>query len=164
MKYLAVLCLALLSCVGAGAHDPDPSGVVATVDRAHPVAWLAGRWVGEGFGGDVEESWLPSAGGAMLGTFRLVVDGAPAFYELMTIENRDEGPVMLLKHFDPDLSSWEERDESRVWPGEVLGDGRIRFGPVEYTRTGNDVLAVRVEVSSGEESEVHTLSFRRVRG
>ncbi|RYY34034.1 MAG: hypothetical protein EOP59_16885, partial [Sphingomonadales bacterium] len=46
-------------------------------------AWLAGRWVGEGLGGQVEESWSPAMGGQMAGHFTLVQDGKPVFYELM---------------------------------------------------------------------------------
>jgi len=116
-----------------------------------------------GFDGEVEETWLPSAGGAMLGTFRLIAKERVSFYELMTIEDRLDGPVMLLKHFDPDLSSWEEKHETNVWPGEPVEDGFARFGPVEYERTGEDSLTTRVEVENGGEITRHELTFRRAR-
>ena len=50
------------------------------------VAWLAGNWKGEGFGGIVEECWTPSLGGTMMGMFRLVNDGVIKFYELMVLD------------------------------------------------------------------------------
>ena len=51
-------------------------GEKPAVARLAELAWLAGHWRGEGLSGTTEELWLPAEGGAMLGTFRLVVGGA----------------------------------------------------------------------------------------
>ena len=72
------------------------------------LSWLVGRWVGKGFGGVCEEVWQPSSGGSMIGTFSLVVDGKAQFYELMTITMESGKPTMKLKHFNADLTGWEE--------------------------------------------------------
>lgn len=51
--------------------------------RIGDVAWMAGRWIGEGLGGTLEETWAPPVAGMMVGHFQLVKAGRPAFYELM---------------------------------------------------------------------------------
>ena len=102
-------------------------------------AWLVGHWRGEALGGVAEDVWAPPAGGAMVGLFRLVKDDGVAFYEIVTISEPDL--ALRLKHFHPDLTGWEERDEVVTFPlvgvrlGEavfegltyrVLEDGRLR--------------------------------------
>jgi len=154
MKQLTALALSLVAYLGLPATTERPIS-------DHPLAWMAGHWSGQGLGGTVDESWMPSAGGAMLGTFRLIQDGEVKFYELMTIENRPSGLVMSLKHFDPDLTSWEAKDEARVWPGEMLEDGVMRFGPVEYQRNKENGMVVRVEVTKGTETSQQVLTYTR---
>jgi len=75
------------------------------------VAWIAGHWQGEAFGGTIEESWTPPLGNSMMGIFKLVNDGKTNFYEIIIISEEDETLVMKLKHFHSDLRGWEEKDE-----------------------------------------------------
>jgi hypothetical protein len=63
-------------------------------------AWIAGTWTGTGLGGISEEMWMPAAGGAMLGSFRVLKDGAVAFYELLTLLERDNTVVTLQRRPD----------------------------------------------------------------
>jgi len=49
----------------------------------------------------------------MLGMYRLVKDGKPVFYELVTISEEKGSLVIRLKHFNPDLTGWEEKDKSQ---------------------------------------------------
>ena len=79
------------------------------VDR--DAAWLAGRWVGEGLGGKVEETWAPAAGGQMVGHFQLVKAGKPVFYEIMLLDAGRAGSARV-KHFNPDFTAWEDK---AVW-------------------------------------------------
>lgn len=71
-------------------------------------AWLAGTWVGAGFGGTIEETWsVPDEHGVMIGMFRhLDENGVATFFEFWSL---DAGG-MNLKHFNPDMSGWEEKD------------------------------------------------------
>ena len=73
--------------LGAGR---SPAATLAAMD------WLVGRWVGNALGGEVEEVWSAPAGGAMMGMYRLVKDGAPVFYELLTIVEDNGSLVMRL--------------------------------------------------------------------
>ena len=48
-----------------------------------------------------------------------------------------------------------------LWPGEVLGEHHVRFGPVEYERTGKHELTVWVELGEGDDAQSSELSFKR---
>ncbi|HVL67443.1 MAG TPA: DUF6265 family protein [Vicinamibacterales bacterium] len=87
-----------------------PEGAPRPPARIADVAWLAGRWVGEGLGGRVEEVWSEPDGGAMVGYFRLVKENTPVFYEIMTLLEVDGGVEMRLKHVNPDMTGWEEKN------------------------------------------------------
>lgn len=75
--------------------------------------WLVGQWSGEGIGGaPAMESWLPPSGGTMIGTFvQETPDGAIMFSEHMYIMPVGDSLALKLKHFDADLTGWEEKDD-----------------------------------------------------
>lgn len=75
--------------------------------------WLVGSWAGPGVGGALAlETWTAPVGGTMVGTFiQQDADGAIAFTELMYIRPVGESLELALKHFGPDLTGWEEKDE-----------------------------------------------------
>ena len=164
--------LAGLVLVGStsGAESPKTAHTVAlTPGAASPparlaaVEWLAGYWVGEGLGGSVEELWSPPRAGAMMGAFRLVRGDAIAFYELMTLVEEDGSLVLRLKHFNPDLTGWEEQEETVDFP-LVAADGEwIRFDGLSIQRTGADTMTVYVAISSeGSAPREAEFSYRRV--
>ena len=99
--------------------------------------WMVGRWEGEGFGGIVEESWNPALGGTMIGSFRLVKDGAPDFYELLVIMPEGESLVYKVKHFTPELNGWEEKDESVSFPLVRLMQDTAFFAGLTIIRDGD---------------------------
>ncbi len=74
------------------------------------VSLLIGHWKGEFLGAMAEELWLPPAGGSMLGVFRLYEENKPMSYELMTLVEEEGSVSLKLKHFNPDLKGWEEKD------------------------------------------------------
>jgi hypothetical protein len=49
------------------------------------VAWIAGHWRGEAFGGVVEEIWTAPLRGSMMAAFKLVVNDQVKFYEIETM-------------------------------------------------------------------------------
>ena len=75
------------------------------------IAWLAGRWVGEGLGGTSEEMWTAPMAGHMLGTFRLMKNEALDFSEFFMMVEENDSIVLKLKHFGPDLNGWEAKDK-----------------------------------------------------
>lgn len=99
------------------------------------LAWLSGRWMGEGFGGALEENWNPPLGGAMVATFRMVEDEQPQFYEICVIEPEGNTLVYKVKHFNPGLKGWEEKDRAVAFPAGQAGTQRCLFpGPHDGAR------------------------------
>ena len=47
-----------------------------------------------------------------MGMFRWIKEDRVSFYELMVIEQAEEGVMMRIKHFSPGLKGWEEKDRA----------------------------------------------------
>lgn len=130
----------------------------ATVDD---MAWLAGHWCGEGLGGRVEEMWSAPDAGAMMGMFRLVRDDKPVFYEFLTIRETDRGLAMQLKHVNPDMSTWEEREKFTEFL-YVGADGPfVRFEGLTYDRSRKDRLTVYLAIGAKDGAREETFRIRR---
>lgn len=112
--------------------------------------WLTGTWQGQGLGGFSEEIYSEPRAGSMLGMYRLIVDDRPVFYELITIEQRDQTVVMKLKHFQPDLVGWEEKDQSVSFPFIAREGNRYYFQGLTLERQGDDELRIFVALAQKE--------------
>ena len=75
--------------------------------------WLVGQWSGTGIGGaPAMESWLPPTGPTMVGTFlQTGEDGGIMFTEILYLMEEEGSLVLRLKHFNADLTGWEEKDD-----------------------------------------------------
>lgn len=91
------------------------------------IAWLAGSWKGEAFGGITEEIWSPPLGNSMMCVFKLVANGTISFYEIVTIVEENETLILRLKHFNADLTGWEERNEVKEFKLVKVEEERIYF-------------------------------------
>ncbi|MEO0698877.1 MAG: DUF6265 family protein [Pseudomonadota bacterium] len=109
--------------VSATAQEPERETRIGEKGFESPPAtlaqmdWLVGQWEGEGIrGAPAMESWLKPVGGTMVGTFiQTNADGSIMFTELMYIRPVEiaggESLEIAIKHFNPDLTGWEEKDE-----------------------------------------------------
>lgn len=91
-------------------QDSDPVGGAASdaIDLEE-LAWIAGHWGGDAFGGQIEEAWFSPAGRSMSGSFRLVRDGLAVMYELLLLEQDDDGEIYYrFKHVSRGWVPWEE--------------------------------------------------------
>ncbi|MCA9106963.1 MAG: hypothetical protein KDA83_16195 [Planctomycetales bacterium] len=127
-----LLCASQLATIGLGRADEPQSLTEHTLSLGEnepgqgsleAMSWLEGHWVGSGLGGEVEEVWSSPRDGQMMGMFRFLRDGKVAFYELLTLSERDGGIELRVKHFGPDLVGWEEKDDSVQfrWIGQAEG-------------------------------------------
>ena len=137
-------------CLGIGGAGPT---VAAKAPKAlTDLAWIAGDWVGDQGGAWIQEMWSQPEGDTMMGMFRLVQDGQLVFTEFMSIEQADGDPVLRIKHFDPGLLGWEEKQESMIFelkeltPGKVVFETEMEGHPeyLTYERNG-DTLVVTLE-------------------
>ena len=137
-------------------------------DPSHPpaasiedMAWLAGSWHGEGLGGTVEEVWSRPSAGAMMGMFKHIQEGEPTFYELELIVEEKESLVLKLKHFNADLTGWEDKQEFVSFPLVRMAEDASYFDGLTYRRLENDTLEVYVVIGDGDEVREEGFVFHR---
>lgn len=129
----------------------------------HEVEWLAGRWLGEGLGAVAEEAWLPPAGGAMAGVFRLVRDGEVELYEVVTLEEEGRSLTLRLKHFGRDLVGWEGKDEVVTFSLLKRDAETLWFDGLTIRRLEDDRMRIWVALAGeGEMPREALFEYRRV--
>ena len=124
-------------------------------------SWLAGRWVGTGFGGAVEENWSPAAGGQMVGHFQLVQNGRPSFYEIMLLDQAAGGLRMRVKHFNADFTAWEDKGGWHSFEPVSAEPGLLKFKGLTLAGGGNELtITVTLRAKDGTVTE-HPIRLRR---
>lgn len=122
------------------AASPAAAGSPGAGQVQAGLAWLEGRWCGEDAGQRIDESWLPQAGGMLLGMSRTLRDGKVVSFEFMRIV------------VDGDAASFHVQPNGApptVFAMEARGEGWIRFANqahdfpnrVEYRRNGDRLSA-----------------------
>ncbi len=149
----------VFSVLGEARAQSTPPAAEARIEEA---AWLAGRWVGTGFGGEMEETWAPPIGGQMVGHFRYWRDGEPQFYEFMMLDVVEGGVRMRVKHFNPDMVGWEEKDGWHTFEPVSVGPEALLFNGLEIRREGADRVVMTIRLRRGDVVEEGMLRFQRV--
>ena len=125
------------------------------------ISWLQGHWTGKALGGETEEMWMPPKGGVMLGMYRLIKDGKPVFYELLTFAEERGSLVLSLKHFEPNLTSWEEKAESRRFALVGKEPGVLFLEGMTFIRNPDDTITVYVAVDRNGKLSEEKFDYRR---
>jgi hypothetical protein len=171
MPRMIALFVTLITTGATPAQQGPPSGPEARPDLAS-VAWLTGSWRGEGLGGSIEEHWTPSAGGTMMGAFRLVVEGEVQVIEYLMISQEENRVVMRFKHFRTDYTTWETDrplaltlHSASAREAIFHSDWPDQHSPrrITYRRPEDDVLLVEVAGSNlaGELTDRFEIRFNR---
>jgi uncharacterized protein YndB with AHSA1/START domain len=121
--------------------------------------WLVGRWVGTGLGGECEEVFLPPWNGSMTGTFRFASEGKVVFSEFFSLIQKEDGAVLRLKHFHPDMKSWEEKDDTTNFELIRIDKHTIWFDGLTYHLEDNNKLNVWVAMKNTATGELSEASF-----
>ena len=103
------------------------------------LSWLEGFWTGTGFGGECEEVWMPVKDGHMIGTFRFWSEGKLVFSEFMNIIQEGETFSLKLKHFNADLTPWEENEEWTTFRLVEVGENEVYFHGLTMKREGDEI-------------------------
>jgi len=161
--FAAVAAFAAFAQPAAAQHriQPAPPPSAEDVRVIESASWLAGRWVGEGLGGELEETWAPPAGGQMVGHFRLVRDGVVVFYELCLLDVVDGGLRMRVKHVNPDFVGWEERDGWHAFDPVSVSEDALSFTGLTLRRTGEDAFEAVIAIRYADGVREETLRMRR---
>ena len=131
----------------------------ATLDD---VAWLVGSWEGEAFGGTFEEVWNPPSKGSMVGFFKFMGDEAVAFYELMLLVEEEGSLSLKVKHFNPDFSAWEDREEYVDFRFVSAEEDVIHFSGISFYRLSDNEIQAWIRMRSGDQITEEKLVYRRV--
>ena len=91
-------------------------------------------------------------------------DDEVVFYELLVLAERGDSLVLSLKHFDPELNSWEEPTESVDFPLRSIEPDAIHFEGMTWRRLGPDRREVTVMLGPDEDNlRPEVFTYRRVR-
>jgi hypothetical protein len=123
--------------------------------------WLAGHWVGEAFGGTAEELWAEPVGDTMAGMYRLHKQGKTIFYEILTVSEKDGSLVVRLKHFNPDLTGWEEKNEVQSFSLVAKRDGALQFEGMSFHPQGDQLTVYLAIEHKDKPVEEMTFKYRR---
>lgn len=162
---VAALLLAPITVLAQETRIAD-EGAAPTPATLGQLDWLIGQWSGTGIAGaPAYESWLPPTGGTMVGTFVQTTGSDPAgrsitFTEHMYITEDAGSLVLKLKHFNPDLTGWEARDDMLTFPLVAIEDCAAFFQALTLRCEDADnpggglVAAVRMKSDDAEPKEL----------
>ena len=130
------------------------------------MGWLVGKWEGEGIGGaPAVENWLPATGSIMVGTFiQQSSDGGINFTEHMYLMEENGSLVLRIKHFNPDLTGWEDKEEMHSARLIAIEPCAAYFDGLTLRCDGDRgmVSAVRVSAADNEVRE-YVFTYRRAK-
>lgn len=131
--------------------DSSQYNMTQTVDD---LSWMAGSWLGTGFGGRVEEIWSAPINGHMVGLCRYDMDGELVFTEHCTISDTPGGVRFRIKHFSADFKGWESSEEYIDFPLIKIEGQTAYFNGATVARTEDTLrMYVWIELDDGSASE-----------
>jgi Domain of unknown function (DUF6265) len=139
--------------------SPGATSPPATLDQ---MAWLAGRWTGEGFGGKLEEIWSPPVNGEMIGHFFASDEKGVQFIELLQLKQENGSIVYRVKHFNPDFTGWEEKGDYHTFKFVGAAPNRVYFDGLTLERRDLQTAAhyLLIKHKNGATEQV-TLTYHR---
>ncbi|WP_114521112.1 DUF6265 family protein [Altererythrobacter sp. ZODW24] len=167
MRFLTVILMFLALVRPANAQETRiaPEDHTPSAASVADMAWLAGQWRGTGIeGAAAYESWLPANGGTMVGTFvQETAEGGIMFTEHLYLMEDEGSLVLRLKHFNADLTGWEEKDDMTSFRLVAMEPGAAFFHGLTLRKDGDDgfVAAVRMRQKDGSSSEL-VFRFTRI--
>jgi len=139
-------------------------GAVRPKATLKDLTMLVGHWRGEMFGAKADEIWLEPAGGSMIGMFRIFNEKSPMFYEFWAAVEEEGSVTMRLKHFNPDMTGWEEKDKMVTFRLVKFDRNNLWFEGLTYSRQRDGSIRGHVAITEKDgtvKEEVFTL--RRTR-
>ncbi len=161
---IKILLLCLLLSVAALGDSPNtrqlPEDQPPGRAKIEDFAWLVGRWQGQGFGDLSEEHWQPARAGSMLGLFRQHKDGKPMFYEFMLLTQQADTVELRIKHFNPDATGWEEKDDYLTFRLIEVKPGQAQFSGLTF-RKENDNLTVYLAMHHDDQTREAVFTLKK---
>lgn len=129
------------------------------------VAWMVGSWAGTAFGGEFEEVWNAPSAGSMVGMFKLIDDDEVQFYELMLMVEEKGSLSLKVKHFTPEFSAWEDKEEYITFRLVAVEENEIHFSGLSFYRRNNHTIDAFIAMrdKSGDVHEEKLIFIRNDR-
>lgn len=141
-------------CTQVYAQDTQPS--------IEDLNFLQGYWVGDGFGGVSEEVWMPASLGRMNGIYKHMKDDKTTFMEFMDISTVEDTIRLRLKHFNPDMTGWEEKDKYITFTLESIEENKASFRGLTYELIDPNALRVSLKLKQRDGSvNTEVFNFKR---
>ena len=125
------------------------------------VSFLVGTWAGPAFGGTFEEVWNPPSAGSMVGLFKFMGDDAVGFYEIMLIVEEEGSLNLKVKHFNPDFSAWEEKEDYINFRLVKVETDAVYFNGLTFKKISDDEIHAYIAFKSDDGSREEQLIFYR---
>jgi hypothetical protein len=163
---LFLLCFTISSIATAQSnytikYDEEKGSPIATLEV---MDFIVGHWRGEAFGGITEEIWSPALGGSMMCSFKLVADNKVQFYEICTISEEEGTLILRLKHFNGNLTGWEEKDETVDFRLVKVTKDKVYFDEFTFEKISEDEMNIYVVIQDGGEEEEVKFNYKKYKG
>lgn len=118
--------------------------MAARAGAIEDLSWMAGCWVQDTGGKRIDETWLPPAGGVLLGVGRTVKAGKVTEYEYTRIEAVNGVPTYIAKPGGQAEASFAAVDQT---PAQIVFENRAHDFPqrIIYRTLGPDRLQAAIE-------------------
>ena len=110
------------------------------------VAWIAGHWKGEAFGGITEEFWSPPLGDSMMFAYKLTNNNQVSLYEIGHIKQVGETLILQLKHFHGNMTAWEEKEETVDFKLVKIQDNWVYFDNYSFEKVSDNEMNLYVVI------------------
>ncbi len=165
--WISILALAALPASSLAAV-PDETrsavpGVASPNANIDSLAWLEGSWRGPGLGGDAIEVYSAPEAGQITGHFTQTQEGKVAFYELIQIVPVGKSLAYRLRHFNADLTGWEDKTRKpESFALVAIEKDAIHFDGLTMRRLGPNRIDVWVRID-GKAPHEALFSYTRTR-
>lgn len=137
--------------------DPDKRPAATLAD----VSWLVGSWTGEAFGSTFEEVWNPPSAGSMVGMYKVLNGDQVSFYELMLLVEEEGSLSLKVKHFNPDFSAWEEKEDYVDFRFIKSEEHAVHFSGISFYRISDDEIHAYLVLNRQGNIREEKLVYRR---
>jgi hypothetical protein len=158
LTFVAAMAVSLTAARADVAVKALQPGAASPPAKIADLAWLEGVWLGKGLGGETEEAYSAPLGGAIVGYFRFVKDGKLVFYEIVTLVEEGGSVLIRLKHFNADLTGWEEKNVSQSFKLVAIEGQTAYFDGLTLKRDG-DTLFSAVLIKNKKDGSQRTEQF-----
>ncbi|MEQ8524997.1 DUF6265 family protein [Gracilimonas sp.] len=160
MNKLIVLLALLIGSFSVSDYDETPASenLSKTNFDIDDFSWLVGSWTGDGFGGISHETWAEPVNGTMMGMYRHInADGELVFYEFLLLDETE----LKLKHFHPDLTGWEEKDDMTSFEMISFTKDKIEMKGLTFEKKSDTEIVISLRMRRNGEPHTEVFNMKR---